>query len=181
MKPYILYVTPSSYTSNLPTNTIVRIAFSEYVKPGTGMIVFKNSENDILVNVENVNEVRCHQDVCTIEPSYGFEPGTYKMTFGEAAFVDYSGNTLEQGVSYHVLRIGDSKCSLSYVNVADNTNCKCQSVNNQCQCQCGETHFVKEYQTVQILIVFSMFVEMNDVNGILSFPLQQVDYNTIPR
>ena len=145
MKPAILFITPSSYSVNFPTNTVIRIAFSEYVKPGNGIIVFKNAAKDILVNVESMNEVHCHEDVCTISPAFGFEPGVYDMSFGEATFVDYSDNALQQGVKAHVFRISETKCGLSFVNVDPNEKCTCQSVNNQCQCQCGETHFVKDY------------------------------------
>lgn len=133
------------YSNNLPTNTIVRVAFSEYMRPNTGSIVFKNTQKDILVNVESEKEVRCVKDVCMIEPMYGFEPGTYEMIFGETAFVDYSGNSLVRGMSGHIFVVSDTKCGLEFVNVQDNTECFCQSKDDQCQCQCGETFFVKDY------------------------------------
>lgn len=144
-KPHILFITPSMYSNNLPTNTIIRIAFSEFVKPNAGVITFKNTQKDVYVNVESVKEVRCVKDVCSIEPMYGFEPGVYEMTFSENAFVDYSGNTLVNGVSGHIFVVSDTKCGLEYVNVENNTECFCQSKDNQCQCQCGDTYFVKDY------------------------------------
>lgn len=144
-KPYPILYTPASFSMNLPTNTIIRIAFNEYVKPNTGSIVFKNAEKNIVVNVENAREVKCVKDVCSIEPMFGFEQGAYEMTFSENAFVDYSGNTLVSSVDHIMYFMSDVKCGLEFVNVDANSDCYCQSKDNQCQCQCGETYFVKEY------------------------------------
>ena len=137
--------TPASFSTNLPTKSIIRIAFNEYVKPNTGFIVFKNSNKDIYVNVENTREVSCVKDVCSIEPMFGFEKGVYEMTFSENVFVDYSGNTMLNSVSGVMYIMTDVKCGLEYVNVDANSECFCQSKDDQCQCQCGETFFVKDY------------------------------------
>ncbi len=138
-------ISPKNFKQNLPGNMQVRVAFSESVRPGSGVILFRGEKEDVAVNLQSAKEVRCAKDVCTIKPAEDFKPGTYDMTFSEQAFVDFSGNALQSGVTSHVFSVTDAQCGLSYVNVDAGTNCYCQSVENQCQCQCGETYFVKDY------------------------------------
>ena len=124
---------------------MIRIAFSENVKPNMGMVLFKGAKSEIQVNVQSASEVRCTRDECVIEPAQSFEEGTYVMSFGETAFTDLSGNVLLKGVSDHVFTVAGMECGLQYVSVDKDQPCFCQSVENQCQCQCGETFFVKDY------------------------------------
>ena len=144
-RPFVLFITPTNFKTNLPLNTQIRIAFSENVVPNNGIILFHSEQNDIKVNVQNSGEVNCSSDVCVIQPIEGFLVGTYEMSFSESAFKDYSGNVLAEGVSSHIFTVTGTVCGLDYMNVDKNQNCYCQSVGDQCQCQCGETFFVKDY------------------------------------
>ena len=130
---------------NVPKNSVIRIAFSEMVVPNPGIISFTSEKGSIEVNVQNSHEVSCSRDECTIKPSQEFEAGMYSMSFGEYTFKDLAGNTLVKGVSGHVFTVAEVACGIDYVHVNKDQPCYCQSVENQCQCQCGETYFVKDY------------------------------------
>ena len=62
-----------------------------------------------------------------------------------ATYKDLAGNTLVKGVSGHIFTVAEVSCGIDYVHVNKDQPCYCQSVGNQCQCQCGETYFVKDY------------------------------------
>lgn len=144
-KPYILFISPSNYKTGLPTNLQIHIAFSENVRPNSGVISFANENQDVKVNVQSAKEVRCNGDTCVIQPANGFSEGSYEMSFSESTFVDYSGNTLVEGVASHVFSISGLSCGIEFLNVNEQEPCYCQSLENQCQCKCGETYFVKDY------------------------------------
>jgi singapore isolate B (sub-type 7) whole genome shotgun sequence assembly, scaffold_5 len=144
-KPYILFVHPKNFKTNVPKKVVIRIAFSEMVVPNAGVISFTGEKNNIEVNIQSSKEVSCSNDECMIKPSKEFEPGMYSMSFGENAFKDLAGNTLVKGVSGHIFTVAEVSCGIDYVHVNKDQPCYCQSVGNQCQCQCGETYFVKDY------------------------------------
>ena len=146
IKPYILFIHPKNYQANLPTDTTIRIAFSERVQPNIGIITFKSDEEIIEVNVQSAHEVSCSEEECRVKPAHGFKVGTYAMSFGNAAFADLSGNQLVRGITNYMFTTSNLTCGMEYVQVSKDETCYCQSVGNQCQCQCGETYFVKNYE-----------------------------------
>lgn len=96
--------------------------------------------------MQNAHEVSCKEEECRIKPAKEFQAGTYAMSFGDSAFVDLAGNKLAKGVTNHMFTTTDLACGMEFVQVSKDETCYCQSVENQCQCQCGETYFVKNYE-----------------------------------
>lgn len=144
-KPFIKIISPANFKTGLPKNLRVYVVFSESVRPNVGMISFLSEKEEVAVNVQSSGEVRCEGDTCTIQPNGGFPAGTYEMSFSESTFVDQSGNALVEGVASHVFSVTEESCGMAFLSVNEGEECFCQSLENQCQCRCGETYFVKDY------------------------------------
>lgn len=71
-KPYILFVHPKNFKTNVPKKVVIRIAFSEMVVPNAGVISFTGEKNNIEVNIQSSKEVSCSNDECMIKPSEEF-------------------------------------------------------------------------------------------------------------
>lgn len=144
--PFITNISPNNYQANLPSNTRIRITFSEPVTGAGGFISFRSSHSpsEVRVSSSSASEVVCVKELCSIYPSLGFSEGTYEMSFSKSVFKDTSNNELREGVTAHVFTIGKNSCGLGYLQVEDNEDCKCASVGDQCQCVCGQTTFVKD-------------------------------------
>lgn len=44
-------ISPKNFKQNLPGNMQVRVAFSESVRPGSGVILFRGEKEDVAVNL----------------------------------------------------------------------------------------------------------------------------------
>ena len=82
----------------------------------------------------------------TLKGYCGKKTSNYTSSFGNAVFADLSGNQLVRGITNHMFTTANLMCGMEYVQVSKDETCYCQSVDNQCQCQCGDTYFVKNYE-----------------------------------
>ena len=144
VKPSIRAISPVSGSMNLPTNPTFVITFTKNIIPNTGLITFVGSKNTYSINVLS-KEVQCKFNTCVIKPQTPFELGSYFMSFNTNAFRDTSDNLLAYNCNDYVFNVSGNACQLEYLKGGLGDTCNCMSTPTQCQCNCGETIFIKNY------------------------------------
>lgn len=130
-----------------PHSDIV-LTFSLPAERGAGSISLRSSQNHV-IRVEE-SDVSCVYAKCTLRLSDGLLPfEKYVMNVDADAFLAQGqgqGQPLQKEVRNWFFRTGGVRCDTRFVGrgMSDAKMCQCFSVENACQCECGETSVLRE-------------------------------------
>jgi len=131
--------------ATLPRNGRVELVLNHAVSPREKQVVVARGEEEWLLPMENERFVRIDGNrVMVFLESIGLEEGAYWLQIPQGALVTEGG--VENDVIAMEVWVAKSVCNTNYVvSGMRGEKCKCFSVENRCQCTCGETQFSRQY------------------------------------
>ena len=90
-------------------------------------------------------QIHCLQTTCVIQVEGGLQPKQqYVLNVAKDAFVN-GASPLEEEVKNHFFETGLQRCDTKYVSKGlwNTKMCECFSVENKCECECGETSVMR--------------------------------------
>ena len=118
--------------ATFPRNGRVELVLNHAVSPRE-----KQVENERFVRIDG-------NRVMVFLESIGLEEGAYWLQIPQGALVTEGG--VENDVIAMEVWVAKSVCNTNYVvSGMRGEKCKCFSVENRCQCTCGETQFSRQY------------------------------------
>ena len=135
----ITAIQPAEFSFNVDPASDIVVSFSAEAEMGEGKITLLDEDNN-LVRIP-AEDVSCVGTVCTLNLHQSLIPNKqYVLQIEKNAFV--SGESeLEKAIDNWFFTTGYFRCDTKYVSkgLTDTRMCKCFSVENKCECECGET------------------------------------------
>ena len=140
----VLSITPAEFSLDVDPNSDITLVFSLSAQLGTGSITLRSSQNHVIRVAES--DVQCEQSKCTLRLRDGLLPREkYVLNIEADAFLA-QGRPLQSEVRNWFFQTGNVRCDTRFVGrgMSDAKLCQCFSVENACQCECGETSVLRE-------------------------------------
>ena len=137
-------IVPSEFAMDVDPSSDIIVTFSKTVQRGSGVVSLRSSQNHMVVFGES--DVTCLGQRCVLHLNGGLlSQEKYVLNIAADAFLS-EGSPLETEVRNWFFRTGRARCDTRYVSggMTDARVCQCFSVQNACQCECGETSVMRE-------------------------------------
>ena len=142
----VLSISPAEFARDVDPHSDIVLTFSLPAERGTGSISLRSSANHV-IRVEE-SDVSCVYAKCTLRLSDGLLPfEKYVMNVDADAFLAQGqAQPLQKEVRNWFFQTGGVRCDTRFVGrgMGDAKMCQCFSVENACQCECGETSVLRE-------------------------------------
>lgn len=131
--------------ATVPRNGRVEWVFNHAVSPREKQIVVARGEEEWLLPMKNERFVRVIGNrVMVFLEALELDEGMYWLQIPRGALVTEAGE--ENEVMAMEVWVAKTTCNTNYVvSGMRGEKCRCFSVENRCQCTCGETQFSRQY------------------------------------
>ena len=139
----IVSIDPSEFAVGVDPSTKIRVSFSLPATVSDGAVTLLSGDNE-LIRISS-EQIHCLQTTCVIQVEGGLQPKQqYVLNVAKDAFVN-GASPLEEEVKNHFFETGLQRCDTKYVSKGlwNTKMCECFSVENKCECECGETSVMR--------------------------------------
>ena len=138
----ITSIEPAEFSFNVDPSSNLHFTFSQEVQIGNGLITLLDSANHLITIAKE--DIHCSGTSCGVNLHGLSAKEQYLLHVDKNAFM--SGEVeLEEEISNWFFATGYYRCDTKYVSkgLTDRRVCQCFTVDDKCECECGETSVVR--------------------------------------